>query len=125
MLDNQISNAMDVQEGGLAALCWIKRHNFPLQSAQDLHRGPNKLQGALLTQWLDELGYLLFASLEDLIDRLATTFEGDGNNEEGIVAANVQRSGCLERGIIRAVMDEEAHFPLQSAQDLQRGPRTL
>ena len=47
---------------------------------------------------------------EDLTDPSATISEGDGNNEEDAAAANVQRSGRLERGISSAVMDEEAQF---------------
>ena len=50
----------------------------------------------------------LHASLEDLIDPSATISEGDTNIEEDIVAANVQCSGCLERGISSAAIDEEA-----------------
>ena len=50
----------------------------------------------------------LRALLENPTDPSATIFEGDGNNEEDTIAANVQHSGCLERGISRVVMDKEA-----------------
>ena len=41
----------------------------------------------------------LQALLEDLTDPPAKISEGDGNIEEDTAAANVQRSGQLERGL--------------------------
>ena len=43
---------------GQALMGWMRRHIFPLQSTQDLQRGPHRLQGMLSTQWADELDSL-------------------------------------------------------------------
>ena len=50
------------------------------------------------------------ALLKDLTDPSATISEGNGNNEEDTAAANVQRSGRLERGISSEVMDKEVQL---------------
>ena len=66
------------------------------------------------------------ALLEDLTDPSATISEGDGNNEEDTAAANVQRSGRLQRGISSAVMDEEAQFsPAISTGPPERSTHTV
>ena len=67
----------------------------------------------------------LQALLEDLTDPSTTISEGDWNIEEDTVAANVQCSGQLERGISSAVLDEEAQLsPIVSARSPHRPTQT-
>ena len=63
--------------------------------------------------------------LEDLTDPSTKISEGDGNIEEDTAAANVQRSGQLERGISSAVLDEEEQLsPIVSTGPPQKPPQT-
>ena len=63
--------------------------------------------------------------LEDLTDPSAKISEGDGNIEEDTAAANVQRSGQLERGISSAVLDEEEQLsPIVSTGPPQKPTQT-
>ena len=54
----------------------------------------------------------LQALLEDLTDPSAKISEGDGNIKEDTAAANVQRSGQLDKGTSSAVLDEEEQLHL-------------
>ena len=67
----------------------------------------------------------LQAPLEDLTDASATIYKGDWNSKKEIAVANVQRTGCLGRGIGSAMMNEEAQLsPAISTEPPQRPTQT-
>ena len=131
-----MSSAVDVQEGGVAALCWDEvAHLSPVVRIGTPHR-PTQTLGCAVDSMVGRIGLSIMdrsgpkrvadapqlqALLEDLTDPSATISEGDGNIEEDTAVANVQRSGQLERGISSAVLDEEEQLcPIVSTRPPQK-----